>query len=160
MRYILYNYTYYIDTQDFRFPIDMDPLKLLVSVIYNTESIQKEMEAKLSRERELSETYRKRSLVTMGELHAKEMQIKKIQSMKIESQSGMFIYVSELLLLYNYMNLVGVDDEALQPEEVLLETKDEHKGDKVQILLEGEFYKYMYIQAVASMVPISTLSYL
>ena len=58
-----------------------------------------------------------------------------------------------------YMNLVGVDDEALQPEEVLLETKDEHKGDKVQILLEGEFYKYMYIQAVASMVPISTLSY-
>ena len=43
------------------------------------------------------------------------------------------------------MNLVGVEDEALQPEEVLLEAKDEHKGDKVEILLEGEFCNYMYI---------------
>ena len=39
--------------------------------------------------------------------------------------------------IYYYMNLVGVDDEALQPEEVLLEANDEHKGDKVEILLEG-----------------------
>ena len=62
------------------------------------ESIQKGMEAELSsyRERELLERYKKRSLVMMRELHAKEMQIEKIQSMKIESQSGMFIYVSEL----------------------------------------------------------------
>ena len=29
-----------------------------------------------------------------------------------------------------YMNLVGVDDKELQPEEALLEAKDEHKGDK------------------------------
>ena len=90
MRYILYNYTSYIDTQDVGFPIDMDPLKLLVSVIYNTESIQKGMEAELSRERELSETYKKRSLVMMRELHAKEMQIKKIQRINVEPQSGMF----------------------------------------------------------------------
>ena len=48
------------------------------------------------------------------------------------------------------MNLVGVDDEALQPEEVLLESRDEHKGDKVKRLLQGEFYKYMHKQAVAS----------
>ena len=80
----------FIDPQ---FPIDMDPLKLLVSVIHNTESIQKGIEATLSRERELSETYKKRSLVMMRELYAKEMQIKKIQSMKIESLSGMFICV-------------------------------------------------------------------
>ena len=80
---------------DRQFPIDMDPLKLLVSVIHNTESIQKGIEATLSRERELSETYKKRSLVMMRELHAKEMQIKKIQStcMKIESQSTIFICV-------------------------------------------------------------------
>ena len=74
----------------------MDPLKLLVSVIHKTESIQKGMdmkEAELSRERELSETYKKRSLVMMRELHAKEIQIKKIQSIKIESQSRMFICV-------------------------------------------------------------------
>ena len=51
------------------------------------------MEADLSRERELSETYKKRSLVMMGELDAKEMHIKEIQSMKMESQCGMFIYV-------------------------------------------------------------------
>ena len=72
----------------------MNPLKLLVSVIHITESIQKGMdmkEAELSSEREVSETYKKRSLVMMRELHAKEMQIKSIQSMKIESQSGMFI---------------------------------------------------------------------
>ena len=74
----------------------MDPLKLLVSVIHKTESIQKGMdmkEAELSRERELSETYKKRSLVMMRELHVKEMQIKEIQSTKIESQSGMIICV-------------------------------------------------------------------
>ena len=41
-----------------------------------------------------------------------------------------------------YMNLVGGDDKAVQPEEVVLEAKDEHKQDKVQILLEGEFYLY------------------
>ena len=69
----------------------MDPLKLLVSVIHNTESIQKGMEAELSRERELSDTYKKRSLVMMRELHAQEMLIQKNQSMKIESQSGMSI---------------------------------------------------------------------
>ena len=39
------------------------------------------------------------------------------------------------------MNLVGVDDKTLHSNEVLLETKDKQKGDKVQILLEGEFYK-------------------
>ena len=60
------------------------------------------------------------------------------------------------------MNLVGVDDEALQPKEVLLEAKDEHKGDKV-VLLEGEYmYNYIIIiivfQAVASMVVISAMS--
>ena len=72
----------------------MDPLKLLVSVIHKTESIQKGMDmkqAELSRERELLEIYEKRSLVMMRELHAKELQIKKIQIMKIESLSGMFI---------------------------------------------------------------------
>ena len=36
-----------------------------------------------------------------------------------------------------YMNLAGVDVETLQPEEVLLEAKE--------ILLEGEFYNYMYL---------------
>ena len=75
---------------DSQFPIEMDPLKLLVSVIHNTESIQKGMEAELSRERELSETYKKMLLVMTHELHAKAMQI---QSMKIESLSGMFICV-------------------------------------------------------------------
>ena len=88
MNYILY--LLFIDSQ---FPIEMDPLKLLVSVIHNTESIQKGMEAELSRERELLGTYKKRSLVMMRELHAKEMQIKEIQSTKIESQSGMIICV-------------------------------------------------------------------
>ena len=48
-------------------------------------------------------------------------------------------------LITLYMNLVGVDDEELQPEEVLLEAKNEHKGDKVKLLQEGEFYNYMYI---------------
>ena len=69
----------------------MEPLKLLVSVIHKTEYLQKGMEADLSRERELSETYKKRSLVMMRELNAQEMQIKKIQSMKIESLSGMSV---------------------------------------------------------------------
>ena len=61
-----------------------------------------------------------------------------------------------------YINLVGVDDETLQPEEVLLEAKYEHKGDKAEILLEGAFYEYMYTlcitgQAIASMIPISAI---
>ena len=80
----------FIDPQ---FPIEMDPLKLLVSVIHNTESIQKGMdieEAELFRERELSETDKKTSLLMMRELRAKEMQIK---SMTIESLSGVFIYI-------------------------------------------------------------------
>ena len=72
----------------------MNPLKLLVSVIHNTEFIQEGMEAELSREREVLETYKKRSLVMMRELHAKEMQIKNLQSMKIESQSTMFVCVA------------------------------------------------------------------
>ena len=44
-------------------------------------------------------------------------------------------------LITIYMNLAGVDDEAPHSKEVLQEAKGEHKGDKVQILLEGEFYK-------------------
>ena len=44
-----------------------------------------------------------------------------------------------------HMYLVGVDDETLHSKEDLLETKDKHKGDKVEILQEGEFDKYMYI---------------
>ena len=43
------------------------------------------------------------------------------------------------------MYLVGVDDETLHSKEGLLETKDEHRGDKAEILQQGEFYKYMYI---------------
>ena len=76
-------YSIYLLFVDSQFPIDMDPLKLVVSVIHNTESIQKGMEAELSRERE-------QSLVMTREMHAKEMQI---QSMKIESLSGMFSYM-------------------------------------------------------------------
>ena len=49
--------------------------------------------AELSREMELSETYKKRSLVMMRELHAKDIQIKKIQRINVESQSGMFLCV-------------------------------------------------------------------
>ena len=48
-------------------------------------------------------------------------------------------------LITIYMNLAGVDDEASHSNDVLLEDKDEHKGDKVETLLEGEFYNYMYI---------------
>ena len=116
----------------------MYPLKLLVSVIHNTEFIQKGMEAEQSRERELSETYRKRSFEMMRVLHAKKLQIEKIQRINVESQTGMFIYMCVLMSAINtlYMNLAGVD-EALQPEEVLLEAKE--------ILLEGEFYNYMYL---------------
>ena len=44
-----------------------------------------------------------------------------------------------LMSIYYYMNLVEVDDEALQSEEVLLEDKNEYKGDKAQILLKGKF---------------------
>ena len=87
----------FIDPQ---FPIEMDPLKLLVSVIHNTESIQKGMdieEAELFRERELSETYKKTSLLMMRELRAKEMQIK---SMKIESLSSVFIYIYIYIYMY------------------------------------------------------------
>ena len=40
-------------------------------------------------------------------------------------------------LITLYMNLVEVDDEALHSKEVLLEAKDEHKGDKVKILQGG-----------------------
>ena len=88
MNYILY--LLFINPQ---FPNEMDALKLLVSVIHNIESIQKGMgtkEAELSRERELSETYKNISLLMMRELRAKEMQIK---SMKIESLSSVFIYI-------------------------------------------------------------------
>ena len=42
-------------------------------------------------------------------------------------------------LITIYTNLVGVDDEASHSNDVLLEAKEEHKGDKVEILLEGEF---------------------
>ena len=77
------NYILYLLFVDSQFPIEMNPLKLVVSVIHNTESIQKGMEAELSRERE-------QSLVMTHEMHAKEMQI---QSMKIESLSGMFSYM-------------------------------------------------------------------
>ena len=124
----------------------MNPLKLLVSVIHNTESIQKKMEAELSREREMSENYKKKSFEMMRVLHAKKLQIEKIQRINVESQTGMFIYVCVLMSAINtlYMILVVVD-EALQPEEVLLEAKDEHKGEKVKLVQEGEFYDYMYI---------------
>ena len=44
----------------------------------------------------------------------------------------MCVLMSTLITLYT--NLVGGDDEALQ---VLLEAKDEQKGDKVQILPDG-----------------------
>ena len=40
---------------------------------------------------------------------------------------------------------MGVDDNKLQPEEVLLEAKDEHKGDRVEMLQEGGFYNNYYI---------------
>ena len=87
---MLYNF---LEPQDFRFPVEIDFWKLLNSGINDTESVQKGMDAmeiELSRERELSETYRKRSLAMMRELHAKEMQI---QKMKIVSRSGMFLFV-------------------------------------------------------------------
>ena len=124
----------------------MNPLKLLVSVIHNTESIQKKMGAELSREREMSENYKKKSFEMMRVLHGKEMQIEKIQRINVESQISMFIYVCVLMSAINtlYMILVVVD-KALQPEEVLLEAKDEHKGEKVKLVQEGEFYDYMYI---------------
>ena len=91
--YWIMNYIVYLLFTDPQFPIEMDPLKFIVSVIHNIESIQKGMdmkEAELSRKRELSETYKKISLLLMREIHAKEMQIK---SMKIESLSGVFIYI-------------------------------------------------------------------
>ena len=75
----------FIDTRDFRFPLSMNPLKLLKNDI---ESLQKRMdvkEAELSRERELVEIYKKRSLGMTLELHTKEMQIKKYQSMNKET---------------------------------------------------------------------------
>ena len=46
--------------------------------------------------------------------------------------------MSTLITLHMY--LVGINDETLHSKEVLLETKDEHKGDKgdkVQTLREG-----------------------
>ena len=84
---MLYNF---LEPQDFRFPVEIDFWKLLNSGINAVQKGMDAMEIELSRERELSETYRKRSLAMMRELHAKEMQIKK---MKIESQSGMFLFV-------------------------------------------------------------------
>ena len=48
-------------------------------------------------------------------------------------------------LITIYINLAGVDDEALHSNDVLLEAKKEHKGDKVEILQEGKFYDCMYI---------------
>ena len=51
--------------------------------------------------------------------------------------------MSALITLHMY--LVGGDDETLYSKEDLLETKDKHNGDKVEILQEGEFYKYMFI---------------
>ena len=89
--FYIYCYTHLVDTQHFRFPIEMNPFKLLVSVTHNTEFIRKEMEAELSRGRELLGTYKKRSLMMMRELHAKEMQIKTIERI---NQSGM-LYVCQ-----------------------------------------------------------------
>ena len=71
----------------------MDPLKLLVSVTRYNESLQKVMDEKVAELSILSESYKKRSLGMMRELHEKEMLIKNIQKKKIESQSGMFIFV-------------------------------------------------------------------
>ena len=46
------------------------------------------------------------------------------------------------LIITLYVNLVFVlHDEALHSKEDLQEAKGEHKGEKVQILLEDEFYK-------------------
>ena len=42
-------------------------------------------------------------------------------------------------LITIYMNLAGFDDEASHSNNVLLQAKQEHKGDKVEILLEGKF---------------------
>ena len=50
--------------------------------------------------------------------------------------------MSTLITLHMY--LVGGDDETLHSKEVLLESNDEHKRDQVEILQEGDFYKYMY----------------
>ena len=142
----------FIDTRDFRFPVGMNPLKLLI------ESLQKRMdvkEAELSRERELVEIYKKRSLGMTLELHAKEMQIKKYQSMNKETT---YLELSDILLMiifYLNFHLVGVSDEALYSKEVFPETTDEHKGentDKVEIFLEGEFLyffsKYRVVQVL------------
>ena len=75
----------FIDTRDFRFPVGMNPLKLLINDI---ESLQKGMdvkEAELSREREQIKIYKKKELGMTLELQAKEKQIKKYQSMNIET---------------------------------------------------------------------------
>ena len=55
----------------------------------------------------------------------------------------MCVLMSALITLHMY--LVGGDDEKLHSKEDLLETNDEHKEDKGEILQEGEFDKYMYI---------------
>ena len=75
----------FIDTWDFRFPVGMNPLKLLINDI---ESLQKGMdvkEAELSREKEQIKIYKKKELGMTLELQAKEMQIKKYQSMNKET---------------------------------------------------------------------------
>ena len=75
----------FIDTRDFRFPVGMNPLKLLINDI---ESLQKGMdvkEAELSREKEQIKIYKKKELGMTLELQAKEMQIKKYQSMNKET---------------------------------------------------------------------------
>ena len=87
------NYLFLIDAQDFQFPIGINLLKRLVSVTYHCESLQKGInvkETELSRERELVKTYKKRSLGMIQELHSKEMEIKKIQSMNVESHPELF----------------------------------------------------------------------
>ena len=109
--YWVMQHALYLLFADSHFHMDMDPLKLLVSVIRNTAYLQKRMDVKeeeLCRERELSETYKKRSLGMSHELHTKEMQIKKIQSMKIEYQSCTFLCVYYLMriLITLYVKLM------------------------------------------------------
>ena len=80
--------------------------------MYHSESLQKGMnvkEAELSRERELVKTYKQRSLGMIRELHSKEMQIKKIQNMNVESHPelfGMFLCTCALMriLITSYLN--------------------------------------------------------
>ena len=92
-QFIYINYHFFIDGWDFRFPIGINLLKRLVSVMYHCESLQKGMnvkETELSRERELVKTYKQRSLGMIQELHSKEMEIKKIHSRNVESHPELF----------------------------------------------------------------------